>query len=107
MRLTGSFMVTQLGGARLATVSTTSPQFQDAMEACVRTLRRVADYQLDPALDRVLLELGERKEFLTPEEHAEVLALVAFTQQRTIDKLEARAALQRLAELFPELAGAA
>jgi hypothetical protein len=91
----------------LGSVSTTSPQFHDALETCVRTLRRLADYQLDPALERILLELGERKEFLNPDEQAELMALVTFTQQRTIDRLEARLALERLAKLFPDLAGAA
>ena len=91
----------------MGSISTASPQFHDALEACVRTLRRLADYELDPALDRVLLELGERKEFLNSDEQAELMALVRFTQQRTIDKLEARLALGRLAELFPDVAGAA
>jgi hypothetical protein len=50
-----------------------------------------------------MLARGERKEFLTPAEHAELMAWVTFTQQRTIEKLQAELALQRLLEAFPEL----
>ena len=37
----------------------------------------VADYELEPALDRRLSDLGERKEFLNPDEHAERVSLKA------------------------------
>jgi hypothetical protein len=46
--------------------------------------------------------LGERKEWLSKAEHDELMALVAFTQQRTLEKLEAEAALQ---DLHSALAG--
>lgn len=49
-------------------------------------------------------DLGERKEFLGKEEHEELLALVAFSQRRSIEKLEAQVALKRLIELLPEVA---
>ncbi|MHB1422666.1 MAG: hypothetical protein ACYC3I_05615 [Gemmataceae bacterium] len=65
----------------------------------------MADYRLDPALDRRLLDLGERKEWLSQSEQDELLALVAFTQQRTLEKLEAEAALQDLQTACAELAG--
>ena len=68
-----------------------------------RALRPVAEYVLEPALDRRLRDLGERKEFLSAEEHAELHDLVAFTRRRSIEKLEARLALQRLFEIAPEL----
>ncbi len=71
-------------------------RLQAALRTCERALRRVADYRLDPALDQRLRELGERKEWLSRAEHEELLALIAFTQQRTLDKLEAEAALQEL-----------
>jgi hypothetical protein len=74
------------------------------LQACQVALRRIAGYVLDPALDQRMRELGERKEFLDPSEHAELLALVAFTQQRTREKLEAELALQRLEAACPELA---
>jgi hypothetical protein len=80
---------------------------QDALAACVRALRGVASFRLDSALDRRLQDLGERKEFLSPEEHSELLALVALAQQRTRERLEAQLALEQLLSAFPDLAGAA
>lgn len=71
-------------------------RLQSALRTCERALRRMVDYRLDPALDQRLRDLGERKEGLSPAEHGELLALVAFTQQRTLEKLEAEAALQEL-----------
>ena len=58
-------------------------------------------YDLDPALGRRMQELGERKEFLSQEEHKELLALVDFAHKRTIEKLEAQAALDRLRTALP------
>jgi hypothetical protein len=92
------------GGVFLAAVSVPDPKFQSALQASHRALRRVAGYVLDPALDRRLRELGERKEFLSPSEHEELMGLVAFSQQRTIDKLEAELALKRIEAACPELA---
>lgn len=89
------------------TISTTDPKVHTALRPCWLALRRLADYQLDASLDKRLQELGERKEFLDPGEHGELMALVAFTQQRTLEKLEAQAALPRLHELFPNLASPA
>jgi hypothetical protein len=77
-------------------MSAENGQLQSALRTCERVLRRVADYRLDPALDQRLRDLGERKEWLSQAEHDELLALVAFTQQRTLEKLEAEAALQEL-----------
>jgi hypothetical protein len=68
-------------------------------------LRRVAEYRLPLALDQQMLELSERKEHLSPEEHARLLALVDFSQERTIEKLNAELALRQLSELFPDEAG--
>jgi hypothetical protein len=45
--------------------------------------------------------LGERKEYLSPAEHEELLALVDFAHQRTIEKPEARLALDRLHTALP------
>ena len=47
--------------------------------------------------------MGERKESLQPEEQAELLALAAFIQRHTIEKLEAELALQSLDAAFPDL----
>ncbi len=79
-------------------------RLRSVLEACERALRRVANYRLDPALDQRLRDLGERKEWLSAAEHEELLALVAFTQQRTLEKLEAEAALQDLQSACADLA---
>lgn len=79
-------------------------RLRSTLQTCERALRRVADYRLDPALDQRLRDLGERKEWLSAEEHEELLALVAFSQQRTLEKLEAEAALRDLQNACVELA---
>jgi hypothetical protein len=80
------------------------PARQAALTSSAAALRRMAAYTLPPELDRRVLDLGERKEALTPDERAELLEWVAFTQQRSAEKLEAEVALRRLADVFPELA---
>lgn len=77
---------------------------QAALKSCHMALRRIADYALDPNLDLRLRTLGENKEFLSDGEHAELMTLVAFTQQRTVEKLEAELALRQLEAAYPELA---
>ncbi len=86
----------------MPTVSTADPQFQSAIQACVVALHKLADYELDAPLHNRIHELGERKEFLTTAEHEELLALVAFLHERTIEKLEAQAALARLRVAIPD-----
>jgi len=83
----------------MATVSVAD----DILRDCARALRPVAEYQLEPALDHRLRDLGERKEFLSSAEHAELIDLVAFSRKRSIERLSARLALQRLNEIAPEL----
>jgi hypothetical protein len=90
----------------MTTVSAAEPPVRSALQACRQALRRIADYTLDPALDRRMLDLGERKEFLSPEEHAELMALVGFAQKRAAEKWEATLALQRLDAAYPDLADA-
>jgi hypothetical protein len=85
----------------MTTVSTEDSQFQSAIQARAVALRRMAAYELEPSLHQRLRALGERKEFLTPAEHEELLALVDFTHQRTIEKLEAQAALDQLRTARP------
>jgi hypothetical protein len=85
----------------MATVSTEDPQCQRAIQACAVALRRMAAYELDPSLRRRTHALGERKEFLSQGEHEELLALVDFAHQRTIEKLAAQAALDRLRTALP------
>lgn len=73
-----------------------------ALEACAGALNHIADYQLESSLQRRLDDLGSRKEFLSPVEHEDLLALVEFSQRRHLEGLEARLALQKLREAFPE-----
>lgn len=89
------------GLTAMITISTEDPQFLSAIQACALALRRMADYELEPSLYRRMHTLGERKEFLSPAEHEELLALVDFAHQRTIEKLEAQAALARLRTALP------
>lgn len=81
----------------------TEPEWRAALTSSVATLRRVAAYTLPPELDRRVLDLGERKESLTAEERAELLAWVAFTQERSLERAAAEVALARLAVACPEL----
>jgi hypothetical protein len=85
----------------MAAISTEDSGFQLAIQACAVALRRMADYELDPSLNRRLHELGERKEILSREEHEELLAVVDFVHQRTIERLEAQQALDRLRAALP------
>jgi hypothetical protein len=74
-----------------------------AFEACTSALRRIADYELESSLQDRLQDLGERKEFLSQPEHDELMALVDFTRKRSIESLEAKLALKRLRDAFPEV----
>jgi hypothetical protein len=53
-----------------------------------------------------LEDLSEKKEFLDKNEHAELLALVDFARRRTIEKLEARLAVEQLHAIIPEMVSA-
>jgi hypothetical protein len=79
------------------------PDWRSAVSRSVSAHRRVAAYTLPPALDAKLLDLSERKESLTPTEREELLALVAFTQARSLEKLEAELAVRRLTDAYPDL----
>lgn len=81
------------------------PAVRDAVLASESTLKRISNYQLPDVLDRRILDLGERKESLTGDERAELFAWVAFTQQRSLDKLEAEVALKRISKAWPEASG--
>ncbi len=76
---------------------------EKVLAECVATLRRVAQAQLPLALDRRLLWLSENKESLSPAEREELLAAVEFAEDRTLEKLQARAVLRQLAALCPHL----
>ncbi len=64
--------------------------------------RGIAEYELDPAINRRLRDLGERKEWLDEQEHEELMSLVGFSEQRSIEKLEAQLALKGLEDVVPE-----
>jgi hypothetical protein len=85
----------------MTTVSTDDPQFLSAIQACAVALHRLAEYELAPSLHSRMHALGGRKEFLSSAEHEELLALVDFAHQRTMEKLEARMALDRLRTALP------
>lgn len=87
----------------MSTVSTTDPAFRVAVDASIATLRRLAGYELPLALDTRLRDLAERKDVLGASEHDELLTLVEFTQHRTIEKLEAQSALDKLQRALPDL----
>ena len=87
----------------MATLLAAEPRLEPALKACITALRGLAEYELAPALSERLLEMSENKEFLDCDQHDQLLALVEFTQQRSKEKLEAQAALQRLREIIPEM----
>lgn len=81
-----------------------APDHGKVLRLCRDALRRIAQYRLEPVLDKRMRELGERKEFLDADEHAESMAFVWFAEQLTHEKLEAEIAIQRLESAYPELA---
>lgn len=78
---------------------------KDVMRECARVLQRLAEYRLPPALDRRLLWLSENKEWLCDEDREELLASVEFVQDRTAEKVQAQALLERLTGTWPDLVG--
>jgi hypothetical protein len=88
------------------TTALTEPGWRSAVSSSVAAHRRVAAYTLPRALDARMLDLGERKESLTAAELGELLALVAFTQERAVEKFDAELAVRRLTAVCPDLADA-
>ena len=80
-----------------------SPGFESALARSVKALRRLAGYEIEPGIQVRMRDLGERKEFLSEAEHAELISLVEFTEHRTMERLEAEAALRQLREFVPQL----
>jgi hypothetical protein len=74
-----------------------------ALKPALASLRKLARYKLEPGIDQLMLDLGERKESLDKQEHRLLLGLVEFWQDRMIESLEARVALQRLRREMPAL----
>ncbi len=87
----------------MSTLSINEPRFQQALDSCVSALRRVAAYQLEEPIQRRLMELSGKKEFLNDEEHDELMGLVDFWQNRRNDQMAAQVALKLLEEAVPEL----
>lgn len=75
-----------------------------ALRSSATALRRTAAYRLPPELDRRILKLGERKVDLTDDERTELLAWIAFVQERSIERFASELALRRLTDAFPEIA---
>lgn len=86
----------------MAPTTLTDARVQSALRHGVHALKRVANNILSAALDRRLQELGENKEYLGAAEHEELLALVTFTHERTLEKLQAELALRELQTLLPD-----
>jgi hypothetical protein len=59
-------------------------------------------YKLPAPIDRRLLFLSENKDNLNDVEREELLALVDFAEDRTVEKLQAKVILHRLGEAFPQ-----
>jgi hypothetical protein len=70
---------------------------------CIAALQRVASYHLPDAVDRRLVWLSENKEKLSQAQREELEALVEFTEERTIEKLQAQTLISRCAEHWPQL----
>jgi hypothetical protein len=79
------------------------PKFESALGRSIKALHRLAGYELEPEIQYRMQDLGERKEFLSEAEHAELMSLIKFSEQRTIERLEAELALKGLSEFVPEL----
>lgn len=80
---------------------------ESVVSDCAAALRRVAEYRLPTPLDQRLLWLSENKESLTDAERQELLALVELAEEKTLEKLQAQAALRRIGQVFPKLAESA
>jgi hypothetical protein len=94
---------------RCAMVQKTTTNVNGAVDAliqdCAATLRNLAAYQLPAALNGRLLWLSENKEKLTESERGELNALIDFSEDRTVEKLQAKVMLRRLADAWPHLLG--
>lgn len=85
----------------MAPTSLADSRVQAALRHGIHALTRVANYSFPAALDRRLQELGENKENLDAADREELLALVTFTEERSLEKLQAQLALRELQPLLP------
>ena len=85
------------------TTTKNNGQLELLLQDCAAALQNIARYKLPIAVDRRLLWLSENKETLTEAEKEELLALVDFSEDRTVEKLQAKVLLERLTEAWPRL----
>jgi hypothetical protein len=90
----------------MATTSVGDNRLEKVLADCVAALRQLATSRLPPALDRRLLWLSENKDSLSAAEREELLATIEFAEDRTVEKLRAKALLKELADLCPHLVSA-
>lgn len=88
------------------TASLISPQGEPVLRDCVHTLSRMASYRLPNALDQRLLWLSENKERLDEAQREELAAFVELADHRALDKVQAKAVLEQLTRIHPELVSA-
>lgn len=86
-----------------STANMIPPQGEPILRNCMDTLQRMADYRLPSALDQRLLWLSENKEQLDEAQREELAALVEMADQRSLDKVQAKAALEGLTRIYPDL----
>jgi hypothetical protein len=82
------------------------PQGEPILRDCVDTLRRMANYRMPSALDQRLLWLSENKEQLDETQREELFALVELADHRSLDKVQAKAVLEGLTRIYPDLMNA-
>ena len=76
-----------------------------ALLASAEALERKADFVLPKHLDRLILDLGERKDSLTTAERDELFCWIEFAQEKTLEKVTAELALRQLRRAFPQILG--
>ena len=86
--------------ARMTASQATDSALKSALRTCAAVLQRLAAFELHPHLRRRIEQLSQQKEFLDEEQQAELIALADFWRTRLIEKLEARAALERIKEFI-------
>jgi hypothetical protein len=83
------------------TATKTNGSVDALIQDCAGTLQRIASYHLPAALDRRLTWLSENKDTLTEAEREELLALIDFSEDRTIEKLQAKVICDALRKRGP------
>ena len=92
-----------IGDLLLSISAKDNVEFEAALDQCVAALRKTANLELSSKLEDRLCDLNERKEFLSQQEHEQLLLLVDVMHLRSIEKIEAQLALKRLRNILPEV----